>query len=127
MSGPLDVVASPTTGAAAAAPKILLRREDAGTRFDYLLDSARNHICVRQVRYARRGEQWKEESWSALSDLQPLPGGHWYGRQVVYFSTPFRADVQVLNESDLPPDLFDGEKLIADLRRAGKPVTFNPW
>jgi hypothetical protein len=135
ISGPLDVMPAPATAAAAAtAPttrpaNILLRRQDAQSRFDYLLDPARDYLCVRQVRYARHGQEWREESWSALSDLQQLPGGGsgWYGRQIVYFGTPFRASVEVLNDSDFPPDLFNGDKLIVELRRAGKSVTFNPW
>jgi hypothetical protein len=102
---------------------ICLRYESAGDRRDCIIDPAHDYICVNYIWWKQRDGQWTKDRQDQLLDMQQLPTGQWYPRQWKIigwtresppkpYETVHHDDVQVLDEADFPPDLFNGEKLL---------------
>ena len=86
-----------------------LRSERGDQRHDYYLDPEHDYICLRWIWWNRRAGQWEKKGDYKKSAFKRLPEGQWYASK--------RGDnshlrVTVLQEDELPPDIFNGEKLL---------------
>lgn len=106
---------------------VCLRYESAGDRRDCIIDPAHDYICVNYIWWKQKDGQWIKDRQDQLLDLQRLATGQWYARRwkIVgwtletppkQYETVHQDDIQVLEEGDFPPDLFNGEKLLEGAR-----------
>jgi hypothetical protein len=99
-----------------------LRYEGGDIRRDCIIDPARDYICVNYIWWKQVDGQWQKDRQTEARELRQLPTGQWYPMQWKGVSwmpgraepheTIYQDDVELINEADLPPDLFDGEKLL---------------
>jgi hypothetical protein len=92
---------------------------------DFHLDPQHDFICARWIWWQQRSGQWEKHSEEECSDFLRLPPGQWYATRrtvVTYHPDPKRGtvqssrnwniDVQLIEETDFPPDTFNGDKLL---------------
>ena len=101
-----------------------LRAGGADRRQEFYLDPQHDFICVRWIWWKQRSGQWEKEREYESSGFTRLPQGQWYvtKQSLVTYPDPERGtvrggsnrnlDVQLLEESDFPPDTFNGNKLL---------------
>jgi hypothetical protein len=101
-----------------------LRTGGADRHQDFYIDPQHDSICVRWIWWKQRSGQWEKEREYESSGFTRLPQGQWYvtKRSLVTYPDPERGtvrggsnrnlDVQLLEESDFPPDTFNGDKLL---------------
>jgi hypothetical protein len=101
-----------------------LRTGGPDRRQEFYLDPQHDFICVRWIRWKQRSGPWEKESEDECSGFTRLPQGQWYvtKRILVTYPDPQRGtsqgganwslDVQLLEETDFPPDTFNGDKLL---------------
>lgn len=101
-----------------------LRVGGADRHQDYYLDPQHDFICVRWIWWKQRSGQWEKEREYEVSGLAQLPQGQWYvtQRTLVTYADPERGtvqggahwslDVQLFEQADVPPDTFNGDKLL---------------
>ena len=101
-----------------------LRAGGADRRQEFFLDPQHDFICVRWIWWKLRSGQWEKEREYEVPGLAQLPQGQWYATQrtLVTYADPERGtvrggadwniDVQLLEEADFPPDMFNGDKLV---------------
>jgi len=101
-----------------------LRIEGGTVRREFYIDPEHDFICAHWIWWKLWSDRWEKEREYEYSDFAQLPGGQWYAtkRILVTYPDPERGtarggahwniDVQVLEEGDLPPDTFNGEKLL---------------
>ncbi|UCH70551.1 MAG: hypothetical protein JSV29_00785, partial [Candidatus Bathyarchaeota archaeon] len=92
----------------------------------YCVDNLKDYITVRTINIQNKNgsKRWTMEI--TLSDFVQLPTGHWYPqkkRSISYYKihplkdppspeTSENIDIQLLQEKDIPLDLFNGERLL---------------
>ncbi len=101
-----------------------LRVGGAARHQDYYLDPQHDFICMRWIWWKQRSGSWEKEREYKVAGLAQLPQGQWYvtQRTLVTYADPeqgtsqggdnWNLDVQLLEESDFPPDTFNGDKLL---------------
>jgi len=116
---------------------VWLRYEGLNLRRDWCLDPARDYICVKQLEFSKRDDQWVEDEHrqTERADLTRLPSGQWYARSVRWpgiVAAPREFDVKVLTEAEMEQvagadgfaDFFSGENLLKRASARGAAVTF---
>ena len=117
-----------------AGPNTIVLRREAGRRRDFHLDPARDHICIRDIWWEKRGRNWERDREYKLLDLEQLPQGQWYARKKYLrsyanperglggYEVTWNVDFQILTEDQFPPDAFNGDKLLEDAKRQGATI-----
>ncbi|MGA2059922.1 MAG: hypothetical protein ABSG67_05530 [Thermoguttaceae bacterium] len=110
---------------------IALRTEAGNMRRDYYLDPALDYICMKWVWWEKRSDKWEKEREYNLLDLKQLPQEQWhatkqnlkdYGnpeKKYQPYEITWNWDLQLLEENEFPPDIFNGEKMLEDAKREG--------
>ncbi|MHC4745401.1 MAG: hypothetical protein ACYS8Z_26100 [Planctomycetota bacterium] len=101
-----------------------LRINAGDIRRDFYVDPDHGYICVRWIWWKERSGNWEKEREYELSGFTRLPGGQWYVRSCILttYADPTRGtsqgganwsvDIELLDEEDFPPDIFNGAKLL---------------
>jgi hypothetical protein len=100
-----------------------LRYEAGDIRRDCIIDPAHDYICVNYIGWKQKDGQWIKDRQDQLLDLQQLPTGQWYpmqwkivsltlGNHPKKYEEVHQDIIHLLEDSDLPADLFNGEKLL---------------
>ena len=120
-----------TDGAKIAPGTIGLHSENGNRRDDYYLDPKHDYICLVWTWWEKRPEQWEKSREYHLLDLRQLPEGKWYASKMLLktFGDPaknihgyeitWNLDLQILQEREFPPDIFNGEKLLQQAKQEG--------
>ncbi|MEE8155113.1 MAG: hypothetical protein V3T53_09205 [Phycisphaerales bacterium] len=111
-----------------------LRTTYGNQRYDFFIDPRRDHICLRQIQWERRGNDWFKRRETTLDGLVQLPSGHWVAteRQIYTGGSPERnirprrstwlIHIEELDPERIPPDTFDGELLLKKARELGATI-----
>lgn len=114
--------------------QIVLRSGAGGWRSDYYIDPTRDFICVRETSWRRDHDgEWVRSRERWLEDFAQLPTGHWYPtqrREWMRASSERGKDrawithisIKLLDESDLPDELFDIDVLVEKARELGATI-----
>lgn len=91
-------------------------------RFHFFVDTEKDYICIKRIRTQNKDDRGRD-FW--LSDFAQLPTGHWYAKRahlIAHLNTErehsnrdeehWVIDIQLLEEDEFPPDIFNGEKLL---------------
>jgi hypothetical protein len=92
----------------------------------YFVDPLKDYMSVRTIHIQNENGSQRRTMDITLSDFVQLPSGHWYPqkkRSISYYKihplkdppspeTSENIDIQLLQEKDIPLDLFDGERLL---------------
>ena len=91
-------------------------------------DPDRDFIAVRQVESHQGDGAWKVSEDSRAAAWKPLPGGTWYvsrwevrgeGEESKWTR---RVEVTPLAPDGFPPDVFNADKLLDDLKASGAKI-----
>ncbi len=106
-----------------------LRTTYGNQRNDFFIDPRRDHICLRQIQWERRDNNWFKQRETTLDGLIQLPSGHWVAtrRQIYTGGSPdgnirsnrstWLIHIEELDPERIAPNTFDGELL---LKKAGE-------
>jgi hypothetical protein len=101
-------------------------------RQDFYVDPAHDYIAVRSASWENRSGKWVKERQYDLSGFVRLPAGQWYAQKRLLttyddpekplhgFTELTNVDVELLQENQYPPDIFNGKKLL----EGAKAVTY---
>ncbi|MBC8472740.1 MAG: hypothetical protein H8D56_25040 [Planctomycetes bacterium] len=101
-----------------------LRSDSGDIRREMYIDPAHDYICVKWIWWKLHSGNWEKERQYELSGFTRLPEGHWYASSCLLttYADPERGtgqgganwsiNIEVLDEGDYPPDVFNGEKLL---------------
>lgn len=92
----------------------------------YFVDPLKDYMSVRTIHMQNENGSQRGTNKIKLSDFVQLPTGHWYPQKkhsISYYKihplkdppspeTFENINIQLLHEKDIPPDLFDGERLL---------------
>ncbi|MEE9131898.1 MAG: hypothetical protein V3T84_17945 [Phycisphaerales bacterium] len=111
-----------------------LRTTYGNQRYDFFVDPRRDHICLRQIQWERRDNDWFKQRETTLDGLVQLPSGHWVAtkRQIYTGGSPdgnirpnrstWLIHIEELDPERIPPDTFDGELLLKKARELGATI-----
>ncbi|MFA5864941.1 MAG: hypothetical protein WC975_09670 [Phycisphaerae bacterium] len=93
-------------------------------RREYYIDPSRDYIEVKKIWWKKRNGNWEKDREDTFSEFTQLPTGQWYAtkRNLINYPDPARGtsrgdttwkiDIKILDDSEYPPDIFNGEKLL---------------
>jgi hypothetical protein len=106
-----------------------LRSESEDIRREIYVDPEHDGIYVKWIWWKRQDGVWHKEREYTQGDLTRLPGGQWYAQRrdlITYADTEqgtsqggaqWSIHVNLLTETDYPPDLYNGERLLEDVQK----------
>ena len=111
-----------------------LRTTYGNHRYDFFIDPNRDNICIKQILWERRDNDWFKQREVTLDELVQLPSGHWVAtkRHVYTGGSPDRnirsnlstwlIHLEELDPQNIPPETFDGELLLNKARKLGATI-----
>jgi len=90
----------------------------------FFVDPKKDYLCLGVIAMKIQDDQANKQSETWWSDFSQLPTGHWYPTRERFTSFPnpeqgtsgheqcWNFDIQLLEEDEFPPDIFNGEMLL---------------
>lgn len=90
----------------------------------FFVDPEKDYLCIKEISMRRKNGGSHKRSETCWSVFSQLPTGHWYPTKehLQSFANPERGtsgherywniDIKLLEDSEYPPDVFNGEKLL---------------
>ena len=106
-----------------------LRSESGDIRREIYVDPEHDDIYVSWIWWKQRAGVWHKEREYTQGDFTRLPGGQWYAqrRDLITYAdseqgtsqggSQLSIHIDLLTETDYPPELFNGERLLEDVKK----------
>lgn len=101
---------------------------------DFHIDPTHDMICIKQVWWEKRDDEWVIRRQREVLKFDQLPSGQWYASKHKLTTYPdpenrthadsvaWNVDIKVLDEGDFPPDTFNGQKRLEEAEAAGAKI-----
>ena len=111
-----------------------LRTTYGNHRYDFFIDPNRDNICIKQILWESRDNDWFKQREVTLDELVQLPSGHWVATKRHLFNggspdsniRPSRRTwliyIEEVDPQNIPPETFDGELLLNKARKLGATI-----